>query len=512
MANPIDYAGMLTGISQDPQMQATQLLRQPNSAGMGVIAQANNAGRPERLERARRGLGGLMGKDLRSPSQKAQEELSKIGNPTTPEQKQQVLQLLTSIGDPRAVAYSKQLELENSNTADKISLTNYVKEKYPNDPELAKLVQSGVVTVENLKEFVSSPTKSGTQVIQREVEGQVKNILINSGTGTDIKDLGVKTSISALDVPTQVVQRSVNNVLQNVLINSNTGVDIKTLGPRENPNLRTDTISRNINGRVHTILINADTGEDIRDLGPSTDKETQMSTILDEDTGIEHRVMLDKKGNILKTIGVSKLPTYRVLSNDDGTYQVANDTLGTLGPKVPTLESAQQQQERFTVLLSKIAAVDNTLGTVEEARAEVTKGATGFDYFVFSSLPFDTDSRRLKQRVSTLQANLGFDKLQAMRDASPTGGALGQVSNLELNLLVSALTALDGVASAEDFNKQLDKVKKHYSNFKKALLGQTPDIDFNSSVYQGLVTVQNNVRYMKDPNTGEVYNLGKVKK
>ena len=73
MANPIDYAGMLTGISQDPQMQATQLLSQPNSSGFGALTQAVQAGNAEGLERSRRGLGGLMGKDLRSPSQKAQE-------------------------------------------------------------------------------------------------------------------------------------------------------------------------------------------------------------------------------------------------------------------------------------------------------------------------------------------------------------------------------------------------------------------------------------------------------
>ena len=37
----------------------------------------------------------------------------------------------------------------------------------------------------------------------------------------------------------------------------------------------------------------------------------------------------------------------------------------------------------------------------------------------------------LGELLTTIQANIGFDKLQAMREASPTGGALGQVSDFE---------------------------------------------------------------------------------
>ena len=42
----------------------------------------------------------------------------------------------------------------------------------------------------------------------------------------------------------------------------------------------------------------------------------------------------------------------------------------------------------------------------------------------------------------TVVSNIGFERLQAMRDASPTGGALGQVSDNELRLLSSALGSL----------------------------------------------------------------------
>jgi hypothetical protein len=42
-----------------------------------------------------------------------------------------------------------------------------------------------------------------------------------------------------------------------------------------------------------------------------------------------------------------------------------------------------------------------------------------------------------------MKANLAFDKLQAMRNASKTGGALGNVSNEELALLSSTVASLN---------------------------------------------------------------------
>ncbi|MHA2065290.1 MAG: hypothetical protein ACXABY_13015 [Candidatus Thorarchaeota archaeon] len=48
-----------------------------------------------------------------------------------------------------------------------------------------------------------------------------------------------------------------------------------------------------------------------------------------------------------------------------------------------------------------------------------------------------TPARNLQARLETIRANIGFDKLQDMRANSPTGGALGQVSEME-NILLQA--------------------------------------------------------------------------
>jgi hypothetical protein len=54
-----------------------------------------------------------------------------------------------------------------------------------------------------------------------------------------------------------------------------------------------------------------------------------------------------------------------------------------------------------------------------------------------------TPAFQLNQYLDTLKASASFDRLQAMREASPTGGALGSVSENELRLLQSSMGSLD---------------------------------------------------------------------
>lgn len=62
------------------------------------------------------------------------------------------------------------------------------------------------------------------------------------------------------------------------------------------------------------------------------------------------------------------------------------------------------------------------------------------------------------QLENTLRSQVGFGVLQAMRDASKTGGALGQVSNIENILLQENLAALANTQSADALRDQLDKI------------------------------------------------------
>ena len=73
----------------------------------------------------------------------------------------------------------------------------------------------------------------------------------------------------------------------------------------------------------------------------------------------------------------------------------------------------------------------------------------------------------IKVLIAPIQASIGFDRLQRMRDASPTGGALGQVSERELDLLMSTLSSLDQAQTEAQFLQALSQVEQRYTNIIK---------------------------------------------
>jgi hypothetical protein len=85
-------------------------------------------------------------------------------------------------------------------------------------------------------------------------------------------------------------------------------------------------------------------------------------------------------------------------------------------------------------------------------------GTTGFGS-IMSVMP-GSDAGNLASTLNTIKANIGFDKLQAMREASPTGGALGQVSDRENTLLQSVLGSLDQSQSQDQFVANLQRLKR----------------------------------------------------
>ena len=206
--------------------------------------------------------------------------------------------------------------------------------------------------------------------------------------------------------------------------------------------------------------------------------DTLIDKRIDTATGIETSYLINKKsGEIVKELGVTAMPTLSVEQNNDGTYSVYNATTGVMGDPVNTKEAAAIKQKKFYATMSAINAIDGTLGALSEAQRLKGSGPDGesvggYEYALLSFIP-ETDARLLKSKITSIQANLAFDKLQNMRDNSPTGGALGQVSNLELDLLKAAIEALDPKLGVEAFNGQVVRIAEHYNRFKQSLLEQS---------------------------------------
>lgn len=94
-----------------------------------------------------------------------------------------------------------------------------------------------------------------------------------------------------------------------------------------------------------------------------------------------------------------------------------------------------------------------TARSLEKKVSNWTAGAGS----ILANIPA-TDARNFKAELDTLKANIGFGELTAMREASKTGGALGQVSDRELTLLSSALGALDTGQSPANLRANLKKI------------------------------------------------------
>ena len=75
-----------------------------------------------------------------------------------------------------------------------------------------------------------------------------------------------------------------------------------------------------------------------------------------------------------------------------------------------------------------------------------------------------TGARTIMQMLDTIKANTSFDKLQAMRAASPTGGALGQVSDSENRLLQATIGKLDVSLPRPVFEDNLKRVINQYND------------------------------------------------
>lgn len=73
-----------------------------------------------------------------------------------------------------------------------------------------------------------------------------------------------------------------------------------------------------------------------------------------------------------------------------------------------------------------------------------------------------TAAHDLSATLESIGANISFDKLQQMRSQSPTGGALGNVSDKDINLLKSTLGSIRQSQTAGDLKFNLDRLRKQY--------------------------------------------------
>ena len=113
----------------------------------------------------------------------------------------------------------------------------------------------------------------------------------------------------------------------------------------------------------------------------------------------------------------------------------------------------------------KSATQKHTLlkGNIEKA-LKLIRSARGAGWNgLLRNLP-DSIARDLNATLDTIKANVAFTRLQEMRENSPTGGALGNVSEREIELLYSSLMPLDQLGSDELLENSLLQIESVNKN------------------------------------------------
>ena len=157
---------------------------------------------------------------------------------------------------------------------------------------------------------------------------------------------------------------------------------------------------------------------------------------------------------------------------DKGTMMVqGRDEQGNLTYRVVPIPGSKAAADVEQAASAKEAAREGGIKTagvvltnIDEAQRVINESklpTSGFVGSMLTKIP-GTAATDVGALVNTIKANIGFDKLQAMREASPTGGALGQVSNQEIDFLQSTLNNLTQNQSQEQFNKQLQILENQY--------------------------------------------------
>ncbi|NQY82472.1 MAG: hypothetical protein HRT36_05505, partial [Alphaproteobacteria bacterium] len=172
-------------------------------------------------------------------------------------------------------------------------------------------------------------------------------------------------------------------------------------------------------------------------------------------------------GNAAPLSELSKLPAgYTYLLNEDGSVKLGDDGVPSISPLHGSQQDRDLQKSKAAAKNKQARAkrdneivrqdIERSIALVDDA---AFGSATGFWGNLFQYVP-GTNAHDLSKMMDAIKASIGFRSLQAMRDSSPTGGALGQVTEKELKYLQSAFGSLEQSQTEEQFIYNLNRLKR----------------------------------------------------
>ncbi len=129
---------------------------------------------------------------------------------------------------------------------------------------------------------------------------------------------------------------------------------------------------------------------------------------------------------------------------------------------------AATQTAKVQAIQQQATTADTVLTSVSKALKQVNPTSSGFIGGISSAIP-SSPSNNLQATITTIKSNLAFTELAKMRAASPTGGALGAISDKEEELLSSTVANLGVNQSSSQLKENLKAVQTHYVNYLTSL-------------------------------------------
>ena len=164
-------------------------------------------------------------------------------------------------------------------------------------------------------------------------------------------------------------------------------------------------------------------------------------------------------------------------------------------------------------------SIKGTIAGLNEVEANVDKllnnpdlwKGTGLASYL-SKVPM-TEAKKIDAILRTIKSGVSLDSLSELRANSPTGGALGNVSDSEGQRLENKRATLDSELETEDFREQLRDMKRSLQGSKRRLLdgyeqdyGESLDVGGSSGIdYPTINQSQNGL-----PKVGDTFQGGKV--
>lgn len=126
------------------------------------------------------------------------------------------------------------------------------------------------------------------------------------------------------------------------------------------------------------------------------------------------------------------------------------------------LDAEKLAQAQVNGISDSISQLRRTIQAAKEAKG-LSNGwfATGMGAETARSIG-GTTAADVQALLNTIGSNTAFDRLQKMRDESPTGGALGAVSEVELRLLRDSISSLEQGQSDTQFQASMDRIIDAY--------------------------------------------------